>query len=71
MFENHRKSRIACEASYNLIRQKLIMNAKNSLFWPVFENLKHAVKKCYQTGHFQKDQNWWKMAKLRSSNETF
>ena len=30
--------------------QKLIQNAKNGPFWPVFENLKLAVKQCYQTG---------------------
>ena len=38
--------------------QKFIKNAKNS---PVFENLKLAVKQCYQTGQFLKDKNWWKM----------
>ena len=26
--------------------------AKNGLIWRVFENLKLAVKQCYQTGHF-------------------
>ena len=39
VFENHRKS---------LIQQ----NAKNGPFWQFFENLKLAVKQCYQTGHF-------------------
>ena len=31
---------------------KEIKNAKNSPFWRVFENLKFAVKQCYQTGQF-------------------
>ena len=45
---------IASEASYVYILsgQKLIKNAKNSPFWRVFENLKLAVKQCYQTGQF-------------------
>ena len=45
---------IASEASYVYIwsGQKLIENAKNRPFWPVFENLKLAVKQCYQTGQF-------------------
>ena len=45
---------IASEASYVYILsgQKLIKNAKNGSFWQVFENLKLAVKQCYQTGHF-------------------
>ena len=37
---------------YILSGQKLIKNAKNGPFWRVFENLKLAVKQCYQTGHF-------------------
>ena len=43
---------IASEASYIYILsgQKLIKNAKNGSFWRVFENLKLAVKQCYQTG---------------------
>ena len=43
---------IASEASYvyNMSGQKLIKNAKNSPFWRAFENLKLAVKQCYQTG---------------------
>ena len=47
---------IASEASYVYISsgQKLIKNAKNGPFWRVFENLKFAVKQCYQTG----DKNW-------------
>ena len=45
---------IASEASYVYILsgQKLIKNAKNGQFWQVFENLKLAVKQCYQTGQF-------------------
>ena len=45
---------IESEASYVYIlsRQKLIKNAKNGSFWRVFENLKLAVKQCYQTGQF-------------------
>ena len=38
---------------YILSGQKLIKNAKNGPFWRVFENLKLAVKQCYQTGQFQ------------------
>ena len=45
---------IASEASYTYILsgQKFIENAKNGPFWGVFENLKVAVKQCYQTGQF-------------------
>ena len=45
---------IASEASYVYILsgQKLIENAKNCPFLRVFENLKLAVKQCYQTGQF-------------------
>ena len=45
---------IASEASYVYILngQKLIKNAKNGPFWRVFENLKLAVKQCYQTCQF-------------------
>ena len=41
----------ASEASYVYILsgQKLFKNAKNGPFWRVFENLKLAVKQCYQT----------------------
>ena len=44
-------STFASEASYVYILsgQKLIKNAKNDPFWRVFENLKLAVKQCYQT----------------------
>ena len=42
---------IASEASYVYILsgQKLIKNSKNVPFWRVFENLKLAIKQCYQT----------------------
>ena len=45
---------IASKASYVYILngQKLIKNAQNGPFWRVFENLKLAVKQCYQTGQF-------------------
>ena len=45
---------IASEASYvyNLSGQKLIKNAKNGPIWRVFEDLKLAVKQCYQTSQF-------------------
>ena len=45
---------IASEASYVYILsgKKLIKNDKNDPFWRVFENLKLAVKQCYQTGQF-------------------
>ena len=50
---------IASEASYVYILsgQKLIKIAKNGQFWRLFENLKLAVKQCYQTGHFKKHKN--------------
>ena len=35
---------------------------KYGQFWRFFENLKLAVKQCYQTGYSVK--NWWKMPKL-------
>ena len=43
---------ITSEASYVYILsgQKLIENAKNGPFWRIFENLKLAVKQCYQIG---------------------
>ena len=43
---------IASEASYVYILsgQKFIKNAKNGEFWRAFENLKLAVKQCYQRG---------------------
>ena len=48
------RQNIASEASciYILNGQKLIKNAKKCPFWRVFENLKLAVKQCYQTGQF-------------------
>ena len=41
-----------CEQPLHFELQRLIKNAKNGLFWRVFENLKLAVKQCYQTGQF-------------------
>ena len=43
---------IASKASYVYILsgQKLFKNAQNGPFWRVFENLKLAVKQCYQIG---------------------
>ena len=35
-----------------LSKQKLFNNAKNGPFWRVYENLKLAVKQCFQTGQF-------------------
>ena len=57
---------ITSEAShvYNLSGQKFTKNAKNCYFGRVFENLKIAVKQCYQTDR-------WKMSKLNNSNATF
>ena len=56
VFENHRKVlfNIASEPSYVYILsgQKFIKKAKNGSFGRVFENLKLAVKQCYQTGQF-------------------
>ena len=42
------------EASYVYILsgQKFNKNDKKGQFWRVFENLRLAVKQCYQTGHF-------------------
>ena len=58
---------IASKASYIYILsgQKFIKTAKNGPFWRVFENLKLAVKQCYQTGQFLQDKNWWKMPKFK------
>ena len=44
----------ASETSYVYILsgQKLIKSAKNGPFGRFFENLKLAVKQCYQTGQF-------------------
>ena len=45
---------IVSEASYVYILsgQKLTKNAKNAPIWRVFENLKLAIKQCYQTCQF-------------------
>ena len=57
VFENHIENQIniASEASYVYILsgQKFIKNDNNGLFWLDFENLKLAVKQCYQTGQFK------------------
>ena len=57
---------IASEASYVYILsgQKLVQNAKNSPLWRVFENLKLAVKQCYQTGQFFMGQKLAENAKI-------
>ena len=59
VWKSHKKVafNIASEASnvYILSGLKFNKNAKNGQFWRVFENLKLAVKQCYQTGHFQLD----------------
>ena len=57
---------IASEASYVYILsgQKLIKNDKNGPFWRVFENLKLAVKQCYQTGQFQLNKKLMKNAQI-------
>ena len=47
--ENAKRQIFICDI---LCGQKLIKNAKNASFWRVFENLKLAVKQCYQTGQF-------------------
>ena len=52
-FENRPKSRIQrCERSELRLHFKSIKNSKNGPFWPLFVNLKLAVKQCYQTGHY-------------------
>ena len=68
VFENHRKSRIQhCERSELRLHfewTKVNQKCQKQLIWRVFENLKLAVKQCYQTGHFnrtnigRKCQNW-------------
>ena len=51
VFENHRKSLIQhCERSE--LRLHFEWTKVNYKFWRVFENLKLAVKQCYQTGQF-------------------
>ena len=55
VFENPAKSLIQhCERSELCLHfewTKVHKNAKNGQFWRLFENLKLAVKQCYQTGH--------------------
>ena len=55
VFKNHRKkSHSTLRANgYILSGQKLIKNAKMDHFGEFFENLKLAVKQCYQTGQFK------------------
>ena len=53
---------------YILSGQKITKNAKNGQFCRPFENLKLAVKQCYQTGQ---DKNWWEVLKFNNSNGTF
>ena len=49
LVENAKIKKIKCNI---LSGQKLIKNAKNGQFGYFFENLKLAIKQCYQTGHF-------------------
>ena len=49
LVENAKIKKFKCDI---LSGQKLIKNAKNGPFWRVFENLKLAVKQCYQKGQF-------------------
>ena len=58
---------IASEASYVYIMsgQKLIKNAKNGPFWRLFENMKLAVKQCYQTGQLLIGQKLVENAKIQ------
>ena len=58
VFENHRKSlifNIVSEANYDYIlsEQKFLKMPKNGPIRRVFENVRLAVKQCYQTGQFQ------------------
>ena len=57
VFENHRKSLIQhCERIELCLHFEWtkvhFKKAKNYQFWRFFENLKFAVKQCYQTGQF-------------------
>ena len=65
VFENHRKSLIASEASYVyiLIGQKFIKNAKNGQFWRILKNLQS--KSVTRQVTFKLDKKWWKMPKLK------
>jgi len=56
--------KITEKASYVLSGQKLMQNPQNGPFWRVFENLKFAVKQCYQTGQVSKGQKLVKNAKM-------
>ena len=51
---NARCLKITEKVSFNIASEvySLIKNAKNGPVWRVFENLKLAVKQCYQTGQF-------------------
>ena len=66
---------IASEASYVYILsgQKVIKNAKNSHFVRVFENLKLAVKQCYQTWqvNFKRTKMVWKFLNQMRHFELF
>ena len=62
------------EASYVYIMsgQKFMKNAKNSQIWRVFQNLKLAVKQCYQIGHFfNSTKIGEKCQNVKNSNATF
>ena len=65
VFESRQKSRIQyCERSeLRLHFEWTKVNSKCQKWW-LFENLKLVVKQCYQTVHYQKDKNWWKMPKM-------
>ena len=65
VFENHRKSLIASEASYVyiLIGQKFIKNAKNGQFWRILKTLQS--KSVTRQVTFKLDKKWWKMPKLK------
>ena len=53
VWKSQKKSLRAKRATVNILSgQKFIKNAKIGTFWRVFENLKLAVKQCYQTGQF-------------------
>ena len=67
MFENHRKSLIQhCKRSYVYILsgQKFIKNANNGQIGDFFENLKLAVKQCYQKNQFLIGQKLVENAKI-------
>ena len=66
VFENHRQSLIQhCERSE--LRLHLINKAKNCPIWWVFENLKLAVKQCYQVSFYKTKL----CEKCQNSNATF